>query len=69
MGNKREEELKNIMNVEMSKAVQLDGVIHMLVFDNIKISEGIIKELENVMGKHLQAYVKAFEELNGEKND
>ena len=48
MGNKREEELKNIMNVEMSKAVQLDEVIHMLVFDNIKISEGIIKELENL---------------------
>ena len=69
MGNKREEELKNIMSVEMSKAVQLDEVIHMLVFDNIKISEGTIEELENVMGKHLQAYVKAFEELNGEKND
>nr|DAX90937.1 MAG TPA: hypothetical protein [Caudoviricetes sp.] len=47
MGNKRDEELKNIMNVEMSKAVQLDEVIHMLVFDNIKISEGIIKELDN----------------------
>ena len=57
------------MNVEMSKAVQLNEVIHMLVFDNIKISEGIIKELEEVMGKHLQTYVKAFEELNGEKND
>lgn len=69
MGNKRDEELKNIMNVEMSKAVQLDEVIHMLVFDNIKISEGIIKELEYVKGKYLQAYVKAFEELNGEKND
>lgn len=69
MEDKRKEELKNIMNVEMSKAVQLDEVIHMLVFDNIKISEGIIKELEDVMGKRLQAYVKAFEELNGEKND
>lgn len=69
MGNKREEELEKVMNVEMSKAVQLDEVIHMLVFDNIKISEGIIKELEYVKGKHLQAYVKAFEELNGEKND
>lgn len=69
MEYKRKEELKNIMNVEMSKAVQLNEVIHMLVFDNIKISEGIIKELEEVMGKHLQTYVKAFEELNGEKND
>nr|DAT54533.1 MAG TPA: hypothetical protein [Caudoviricetes sp.] len=63
MEDKRKEELQDIMREEMSKAVQLDEVIHLLVFDNIKISEGLIKELEDVMGKHLQAYVKAFEEM------
>ena len=63
MEDKRKEELQDIMREEMSKAVKLSNTIILLVFDSVKIREDTIKDLEDVMKKHLKVYAKAFEEL------
>lgn len=63
MEYKRKEELQDIMREEMSKAVKLDNVINLLIVDDVKIPEGTIKTLENVLEKHLRVYMKAFDEL------
>ena len=51
------------MREEMSKAVKLDNVINLLIIDDVKIPEGTIKTLEDVLEKHLRVYMKAFDEL------
>lgn len=63
MEDKRKEELQDIMREEMSKAVKLDNVINLLIIDDVKIPEGTIKTLEDVLEKHLRVYMKAFDEL------
>ena len=63
MEDKRKEELQDIMREEMSKAVKLDNVINLLIVDDVKIPEGTIKTLEDVLEKHLRVYMKAFDEL------
>ena len=63
MEDKRKRELQDIMREEMSKAVKLDNVINLLIIDDVKIPEGTIKTLEDVLEKHLRVYTKAFDEL------
>ncbi len=63
MEDKRREELQDIMREEMSKAVKLNNVINLFIFENEEIREDTIKELEDLMEKHLKVYTKAFGEL------
>lgn len=63
MEDKRKEELKDIMSEEMSKAVKVNNVINLLIYDDFEAHEDTIKTLEGVMGKYLKVYVKAFGEL------